>query len=226
MSAAATRPITTPATVTVAKSIDKPLVITPLANSTTSVASLPSAANLNSLFSGHVRQEGSGADANTSRITVDSDADKEKSTSATKKKLKESKDKTSSNSSSKRDSSGSVLKQGRFATAAALQTTPPVPSKVFVHERVYYEAGLELKGEDKHTAYVKQIGLLFENIQLVAPTAIMHASVESATTKPLGAKSEMSDNITIFLRYIPVSGNSNVFKPKKNNKKERSTWER
>ena len=219
--AAAARPIATPATVTAAKSIDKPPIITPPANPTTSVASPPSAANLNSLLSGHVGQEGSGADADTSTITADSDADKEKSTSAAKKKPKKSKDKTSSNSSSKRDSSGSVLKQGRFATAAALQTTPPVPSKVFAHERVYYEAGLELKGEDKHAAYVKQIGLLFENIQLVDPTAIMHASVESATAKPLGAKSEMSDNMTIFLGYAPVGGNSNVFKPKKNNNKKK-----
>jgi hypothetical protein len=135
--AAAARPIATPATVTAAKSIDKPPIITPTANPTTSVASPPSAANSNSLLSGHVGQEGSGADADTSTITADSDANKEKSTSAAKKKPKKSKNKTSSNSSSKRDSSGSVLKQGRFATAAALQTTPPVPSKVFAHEQVY-----------------------------------------------------------------------------------------
>ncbi len=132
--ASVARPITTPPMVTAAKSIDKPLIITPPANPTTSVASPPSVANLNSLLSGHVGQEGSGADANTSTITTDSDADKEKSTSTAKKKPKKSKDKTSSNSSSKRDSSGLVLKQGRFATAAALQTTPLMPSKVFAHE--------------------------------------------------------------------------------------------
>ena len=221
IAAAAARPIATPATVTAAKSINKPPIITPPANPTTSVASPPSAANLNSLLLGHVGQEGSGADADTSTITADSDADKEKSISAAKKKPKKSKDKTSSNSSSKRNSSDLVLKQGRFATATALQSTPPVPSKVFVHEQVCYEAGLELKREDKHAAYVKQIGLLFENIQLVDPTAIMHASVESATTKPLGAKSEMSDNMTIFLGYAPVGRNSNVFKPKKNNNKKK-----
>ena len=219
--AAATRSIATPATVTAAKSIDKPPIITPPANPTTSVASPPSTANLNSLLSGHVGQEGSGVDADTSTIMADSDADKEKPTSATKKKPKKSKDKTSSNSSSKCDSFGSVLKQGRSATAAALQTIPPVPSKEFAHKGVYYEAGLELKGEDKHAAYVKQIGLLFENIQLVDPTAIMHVSVELATAKPLGAKSEMSDNMMIFLGYAPVGGNSNVFKPKKNNNKNK-----
>jgi hypothetical protein len=101
------------------------------------------------------------------------------------------------------------------------QTTPTVPSKVFAYERVYYKAGLELKREDKHAAYVKQIGLLFKNIQLVDPTAIMHASVELATAKPLGAKSEISDNMTIFLSYAPVGGISNVFKPKKNNNKKK-----
>ena len=96
-----------------------------------------------------------------------------------------------------------------------------MPPKVFAYERVYYEAGLELKSEDKHAAYVKQIGLLFENIQLADPTAIMHASVELATAKSLGAKSEMSDNMTNFLSYAPVGRNSNVFKPKKNNNKKK-----
>ena len=97
-----------------------------------------------------------------------------------------------------------------------------MPPKVFAYKRVYYEAGLELKREDKHAAYVKQIGQLFENIQLlVDPTAIMHTSVELATAKPLGAKSEMSDNMTNFLSYAPVGRNSNVFKPKKNNNKKK-----
>jgi hypothetical protein len=219
--ATAARPIDTPATVTATKSTGKPPIITPPANPPTSVASLPSTANLNSLLLGHVGQEGSGADVNTSTITADSDDNKEKSTSAAKKKPKKSKDETSSNSFSKRDSSSSVLKQGWFATATALQSTLPVPSKVFVYKRVYYKAGLKLKGEDKHAAYVKQIGLLFENIQLVDPKAIMHTSVELATAKPLGSKSKMSDNMTIFLGYAPVGGNSNVFKPKKNNNKKK-----
>ncbi len=78
-----------------------------------------------------------------------------------------------------------------------------------------------MKGDNKYATYVKQIGLLFENIQLVDPTAIMHASVESETAKPLGSKSETSDNMTNFLGYAPVRGNSSIFKPKKNvNKKK------
>jgi hypothetical protein len=146
--------------------IDTPSITPPLEAPHTLVVSPPSATNLNSLLSGHVGQEGSGVDADTSTITTDSKATKEKSASSTKKKKKKSKDKTLSNSSSKRNSSGSVLKQGRFATVAAPTAALPASSKVFVHERVYYEAGLELKGKDKYAAYVKQIGLLFENIQL------------------------------------------------------------
>ncbi len=47
---------------------------------------------------------------------------------------------------------------------------------------MFYEAGMELKGEDKHSVYVKRIGNLLENIQLVDPTAIMHATVESGNS--------------------------------------------
>ncbi len=189
----------------------------------TSVISPPSTTNLNSLLSGHVGQEVSGAGANTSTITTDSDTAKEKSAPPTKKKTKKLKEKTTSTnlSSSKHDSSGSVLKQGSFATAAAPTATPQASAKVFEHKRVYYEAGLELKGDDKYAAYVKQIGLLFENIQLVDPMAIMHASIKSETAKPLGSKSEMSNNMTIFPGYAPVGSNSNVFKPRKNSNKKK-----
>jgi hypothetical protein len=77
-----------------------------------------------------------------------------------------------------------------------------------------------LKGDNKYATYVKQIGLLFKNIQLVDPTAIMHTSIELETARLLGSKSEMSDNMTVFLGFIPVGGNSSMFKPEKNvNKK-------
>jgi hypothetical protein len=170
-----------------------------------------------------VGQEILGTDAKTSTIMTDSNAAKENSSPPTKKKTKKLKEKTTSTnlSSSKRDSSGSVLKQGRFATAAAATAAPQASAKVFDHERVYYEAGLELKGDNKYAAYVKQIGLQFENIQLVDPTAIMHASIESEIAKPLGSKSEMSNNMTTFLGYAPVGGNSNIFKPKKNSNKKK-----
>jgi hypothetical protein len=78
---------------------------------------------------------------------------------------------------------------------------------------------MELKGEDKHSVYVKQIENLLKDIQLVDPTAIMHAGVESENSKPLGSKAEMNTNITIFLAYAPVGNNANTFKPKKNNNK-------
>jgi hypothetical protein len=76
---------------------------------------------------------------------------------------------------------------------------------------VFYEAGLELKGEDKYSAYVKHIGNLLEHIQLVNPLAIMHTVDESGGAKPLGSKSEMSTNMA------PVGRNAKAFQPKKNN---------
>jgi hypothetical protein len=78
---------------------------------------------------------------------------------------------------------------------------------------------MELKGEDKHGVYVKQIRNLLKNIQLVDPTAIMHAAVESENSKPLGSKVEMNPNMTIFLAYALVGNNANAFEPKKNNNK-------
>jgi hypothetical protein len=80
---------------------------------------------------------------------------------------------------------------------------------------------MELKGEDKHGVYVKQIGNLPMNIQLVDPTAIMHAAVKSGNSKPLGSKAEMNNNMTIFLAYALVGNNVNAFKPKKNNNKKK-----
>ncbi len=154
---------------------------------------------------------------------MDSKAVKENSASSNKEKTKTLKEKSASDklSSSKCNSSGSVLKQGRFVTTAAPNAAPAASCKVFNYEQVCSEARLELKGNNKYAAYIKQIGLLFENIQLVDPTAIMHASVESDTAKPLGSKSEMNNNMTIFLGHAPVGGNSNVYKPKKNNNKKK-----
>jgi len=69
------------------------------------------------------------------------------------------------------------LKKSSFAFATkAVATT--FSTKDYKFERVFYEAGLELK-EDKYSAYVKHIGNLLENIQLVDPLAIMHAVDES-----------------------------------------------
>jgi hypothetical protein len=50
----------------------------------------------------------------------------------------------------------------------------------------------------------------------VDPSAILHATVESDATKPIGKKEELSNNMTIFLAYAPVGKNQNAFKPKKN----------
>jgi hypothetical protein len=80
---------------------------------------------------------------------------------------------------------------------------------------------LGLKGEDKYGAYIKQIGNLLENIQLVDPTAIMHAAVETDNSKPIGKKEELNANMTIFLAYAPVGKDRNMFKPIKNNNKKK-----
>jgi len=88
-------------------------------------------------------------------------------------------------------------------------------------ERVFYKAGLELKGEDKYSAFVKHIGNQLESIQLVYPLAIMHTVDESGGTKPLGSKSEMSINMTVFLAYAPVRRNAKAFQPKKNNNRRK-----
>ncbi len=82
---------------------------------------------------------------------------------------------------------------------------------------MFYKAGLELKGKDKYSAYVKHIGNLLKNIQLIDPLAIMHAVNESGGAKPLGSKTEMSTNMTVFLVYAPVGRNAKAFQPKKNN---------
>jgi hypothetical protein len=92
-----------------------------------------------------------------------------------------------------------ALKKGRVASTAPAAPTSP-PATKYKYARDFYKAGLELKGEDKYGAYVKQIGNLLDNIQLVDPTAIMHAAVETDASKPIGKKEEMSTNMTIFSR--------------------------
>jgi len=83
----------------------------------------------------------------------------------------------------KRDLSGSSLKKSSFATQVMAATSS---AKDYKFERVFYKAGLELKGEDKYSGYVKHIGNQLENIQLVDPLAIIHAVDELGGAKPLG----------------------------------------
>jgi hypothetical protein len=136
-----------------------------------------------------------------------------------KKKSKKAKS-TKEDKSTKRDRSGLSLKKSSFTTTLA--PTFPTTAKDYKFERVFYEAGLELKSEDKYSAYVKHVGSVFENIQLVDPLAIMHAVDENRGDKPLGSKSEMSTNMTVFLAYAPVGRNAIAFQPKKNNDKKKS----
>ncbi len=144
---------------------------------------------------------------------------RERQTSKTEKigKLKLNKEEKD-DVATKKEQRRSALKQG--SAAVPLPTLRP-PAPAYKYERVFYEAGLELKGENKYGAYVKQIGSLLENIQLVDPSAILHAAVETDSTKPIGKKEELSNNMTIFLVYPPVGKNQNAFKQKKNNNKKK-----
>ncbi len=65
------------------------------------------------------------------------------------------------------------------------------------------------------------IGNLLANIQLVDPLAIMHVVNESGGAKPLGSKTEMSTNMTVFLVYAPVGRNTKAFQSKKNNNRNK-----
>ena len=91
----------------------------------------------------------------------------------------------------------------------AVVATPS--AKEYKFERLFYKAGLELKGDDKYGAYVSHIGILLANIQLVDPLAILHVVDESGGAKPLGSKKEMSNNMTVFLAYALVGCNTKAF---------------
>ncbi len=88
-----------------------------------------------------------------------------------------------------------------------------------------YEAGLELKGDNKYSTYVKHIGTLFENIQLVNPLAIMHAVDKSGGPKPLGSKTEMSTNMTILFGIRASGAQHEGIPTKEEHQQEEGTQE-
>jgi len=183
------------------------------------VVSPLSAPNLTSLLTGHIGQEvGTQAADNVIAMDMGINTQDDKQVNDNVKSPKKKKSKkvksTKEDKSMKRDRSGSSLKKSSFPTQAVAATSS---TKDYKFEWVFYKAGLELKGEDKYSAYVKHIGNLLENIQLVDPLAIMHAIDESGGTKPLGFKSEMSTDMTVFLAYALVRRNAKAFQPKKNN---------
>jgi hypothetical protein len=185
------------------------------------VVSPPPASNLNTLLTGHVAQDTNGTKEDGAALTaMDDKVSGESSKPPKLKKIKKSKlnKEEKDDTGTKKERHSSALKQG--SVAVPLPTLRP-PAPAYKYERVFYEVGLELKGEDKYGAYVKQIGSLLENIQLVDPSAILHAAVESDATKPIGKKEELSNNMTIFLAYAPIGKNQNAFKPKKNNNKKK-----
>ena len=142
-----------------------------------SVVSPPLAPNLTSLLTNHVGQEvGTQADNNGAATVMVSDTQAaehgDNNVKSPKKKKSKKIKSTKQDKSAKRDRSGSSLKKSSFATPVIATTSS---AKEYKDENVFYEAGLELKINDKYSAYVKHIGNLHENIQLVDPLAIMHA---------------------------------------------------
>ncbi len=185
------------------------------------VVSPPSASNLNSLLTGHVgqdtngtKEEGTALNAKDDEVHGDNGKPPKQKKTRKSKLNKEEKDDVAT----KKEQYSLALKQGCIAVTFP---TPRPPAPAYKYEQVFYKAGLELKGEDKYGAYVKQIGNLLENIQLVDPSAILHAAVKMEATKPIGKKEELSNNMTIFLAYAPVGKNQNAFKPKMNNNKKK-----
>ncbi len=185
------------------------------------VVSPPPASNLNTLLAGHVGQDTNGTKEDGAALTaMDNKVSGENGKPPKQKKIRKSKlnKEEKDDVMTKKERRSLALKQGSIA--GPLPTLYP-PAPAYKYERVFYKADLELKGEDKYGAYVKQVGSLLKNIQLVDPSAILHAVVESDAMKPIGKKEELSNNTTIFLVYAPVGKNQNAFKPKKNNNKKK-----
>ncbi len=185
------------------------------------VVSPPPALNLNTLLTGHVGQDTNGTKEDGTALTaMDNKVSGENGKPPKQKKIRKSKlnKEEKDDVATKKEQRSSALKQG--SVAVPLPTLRP-PAPAYKYEQVFYEAGLELKGEDKYGAYVKQIGSLLKNIELVDLSAILHAAVETDSMKPIGKKEELSNNKTIFLAYAPVGKNQNAFKPKKNNNKKK-----
>ncbi len=109
------------------------------------VLSPPSAPNLNSLLTGHVSQDGETSAENSSLAVTENEAE-DTGKSPKKKKPKKSKSNKEGNAS-KRDCSGSVLKKSSFTMSTPAVVTS---AKEYKHKQVFYEAGVELNGEDKH----------------------------------------------------------------------------
>jgi hypothetical protein len=184
------------------------------------VVSPPPAFNLNTLLTGHVGQTNRTKEDGVALTAMDNKVSGENGKPPKQKKIRKSKlnKEEKDDAATKKECCSLALKQGSIAVP--LPTLRP-PAPAYKYEQLFYKVGLELKGEDKYGAYIKQIGSLLENIQLVDPSAILHATVKSDATKPIGKKEELSNNMTIFLAYAPVGKNHNAFKPKKNNNKKK-----
>ena len=126
------------------------------------VVSPPSVPNLTSLLTGHTGQEvetqatGKGIAMDKNNHMQDDEQVDDNMKSPSKKKTKKAKS-TKDDKSAKRDRTGSSLKKSLYASTAIKVVEATSSKKDYNFERVFYEAGLELKGEDKYSAYVKHI---------------------------------------------------------------------
>jgi hypothetical protein len=114
-----------------------------------SVVSPPSAPNLTSLLTGHVGQEVGNQTPSDMDINTQDVEQVEDSAKSPKKKKSIKVKSTKEDTSTKRDRSGSSLKKSSFAMQFVAATSS---AKDYKFERVFSEAGLELKGEDKYSA--------------------------------------------------------------------------
>jgi hypothetical protein len=114
-----------------------------------SVVSPPSAPNLISLLTGHVGQEVGNQASSDMDINSQDVKQVEDSVKSPKKKKSKKVKSTKEDTSTKRDRSGLSLKKSSFTTQPVAATSS---AKDYKFERVFYEAGLELKGKDKYSA--------------------------------------------------------------------------
>ncbi len=125
------------------------------------VVSPPSAPDLNSLLTGHVRHDGGlqVADGAATMDIVEDPADD--NVKSPKKKNSKKVKLTKEDKLSKRNHNGSSLKKSSFGMPAVVATSS---AKEYKFERVFYEAGLELKGDNKYDAYVSHIRNLLKTL--------------------------------------------------------------
>jgi hypothetical protein len=116
------------------------------------VVSPPPTLNITTLLTGHVGQDTDGKKEDGAALTaMDDKVSGENGKPSKQKKIRKSKlnKEEKDDARTKKERRSSALKQGNVAIP--LPTLRP-PAPAYKYERVFYKAGLELKGEDKYGA--------------------------------------------------------------------------